>query len=210
MDDFKKQLKIAYDKDAQRRDSAEGKRDQWKLDVRQQFIDLLNKESKKTILELGSGAGLDAKFFQENGFDVLATDLSPEMVKMCKKRGLHARVLDLYDLSSLNKKFDGVFSLNVLLHVPRKDLDSILEKILNVLTDGGLFLYGVYGGIDKEETLIDHDKMGLPRFFSFFSDDTLKKVVSKRFEIVSFETAKLHVKRADLHFQAILLRKKNN
>jgi len=33
--DFKQQLKVAYNKDAQRRDSAEGKRDQWKLDIRQ-------------------------------------------------------------------------------------------------------------------------------------------------------------------------------
>ena len=60
--DFKQQLKVAYDKDALRRDSAEGKRDQWKLDLRQQFVELLKKENKNTILELGSGAGLDAKF----------------------------------------------------------------------------------------------------------------------------------------------------
>lgn len=114
MDDFKQQLIQEYDKDAQRRDNAEGKRNQWKLDLRQKFVDLLKAANKKSILELGSGAGLDAKFFQDNGFDVLATDLSPEMVKMCQKRGLNAKVVDLYDLQSLDNQFDGIFSLNVL------------------------------------------------------------------------------------------------
>ena len=64
--DFKQQLREAYDKDAKRRDDAGGKRDQWKLDIRQRFITILRKEGKKSILESGSGAGLDAKFFQDH------------------------------------------------------------------------------------------------------------------------------------------------
>ncbi len=208
MDDFKKQLKIAYDKDAQRRDSAEGKRDQWKLDVRQQFIDLLNRESKKTILELGSGAGLDAKFFQENGFDVLATDLSNEMVKMAKVRGLKAKVVDLYNLSKLGKTFDAIFSLNVLLHVPRKDLGHVLENICNALNKDGVFFYGVYGGKDEEVVFTDKSKMNLPRFFSFLTDKTLLQAVSERFISLDYQKIDIKGSQPGLHFQALFLRKK--
>ncbi|HLE49427.1 MAG TPA: class I SAM-dependent methyltransferase [Patescibacteria group bacterium] len=170
MNELKKQLKTAYDADAKRRDSLEGKRDQWKLDIRQKFVELLKKENKTTILELGSGAGLDAKYFQESGFKVLATDLSDKMVEMCKKRGLDARVFDLYDLPSLGTTFDGIFSLNVLLHVPKKDLDDVLQNIHRVLNNDGVFYYGVYGGMNEEKTLTDKKKMNLPRFFSFLSD----------------------------------------
>lgn len=206
--DFKEQLKKAYNKDAKRRDGAEGKRDQWKLDVRQQFVDLLKKENKKTILELGSGAGLDAKFFQDSGFEVLATDLSDEMIKMCKKRGLSAQEIDLYKLSSLKDKYDGVFSMNVLLHVPRKDLKEVLENIQNALTDNGIFFYGVYGGVDEETVFTDKTKMGMPRYFSFLSDETLLSVVGDKFEIIDFQKVKRDNKKQDFHFQALLLRKK--
>lgn len=208
MDDFKKQLIEAYDKDAQRRDGAEGKRDQWKLDLRQKFVDLLKSENKKTILELGSGAGLDAKFFQDSGFAVLATDLSPEMVKMCQKRGLDAKVVDLYDLTSLNTQYDGIFSLNVLLHVPRKDLDKVLGNIADALEEDGIFFYGVYGGIDKEEVITDKSKMGLPRLFSFLSDESIKEVTKQRFEIIDFATIDIGSDKPNFHFQAVFLKKK--
>jgi len=207
--DFKGQLIKAYDKDAKRRDSAEEKRDQWKLDIREKFAKLLKNEGKKTILELGSGAGLDAKFFQDKGFDVLATDLSSEMIKMCRKRGLDAKVVDLYDLSSLKKKYDGVFSMNVLLHVPSKDLEEILNNITGTLNKEGIFFYGVYGGYDKEETFTDKSKMGLPRFFSFLSDESLKRVVKDNFEIIDFQSIDIGSDKPNFHFQSLFLRKKD-
>lgn len=206
--DFKQQLKKAYDKDAKRRDAAENKRDQWKLDVRQQFASLLKAENKKTILELGSGAGLDAKYFQDNGFEVLATDLSKEMVKMCRRRGLKAKAIDLYDLSSLGITFDAIYALNVLLHVPQKDLDNVLETIYKTLNKGGVFFYGVYGGIDEKKVTIDKSKMNLPRFFSFLSDKTLLRVVKNRFETIDFQTIGISGDKPNFHFQSLFLRRK--
>jgi cyclopropane fatty-acyl-phospholipid synthase-like methyltransferase len=205
---FKEELKVAYDTDAKRRDEAEGKRDQWKLELRQYFVDLLKKENKKSVLELGAGAGLDSLFFKKNGFEVLATDLSPEMIKMCQKRGLEATAFDLYDLEKLNKKFDAIFSLNVLLHVPRKDIEKVLEGIYNTLNDNGIFFYGVYGGIEEEKTIIDKYKMGLPRFFSFLSDETILELVKTKFDVIKFETIDVEGKQPGFHFQSLFLRKK--
>lgn len=208
MNDFKQELKMAYNADAKRRDEADGKRDQWKLDLRQYFVDLLKKENKKTVLELGAGAGLDSLFFKENGFDVLATDLSDEMIKMCQKRGLEATTLDLYDLGKLGRKFDAIFSLNVLLHVPRKDIEKVLEEIHSTLNENGIFFYGVYGGIEEEKTIIDKSKMGLPRFFSFLSDKTIQEIVKDKFEVIKFETIDVQGKQEGFHFQSLFLRRK--
>jgi cyclopropane fatty-acyl-phospholipid synthase-like methyltransferase len=205
--DFKQQLVKAYDKDAKRRDKAEGKREQWKLDVREQFVKLLKSNNKKSVLELGSGAGLDAKYLQDNGFDVLATDLSNEMVKMCRKRGLKAKAIDLYNLTSLKRTFDGIFSMNVLLHVPKKHLNGVLTTISNTLNDNGIFFYGVYGGIDKEEIFTDKSKMGLPRFFSFLSDETLLNTVQSKFEVLDFQTIDIGSDKQNFHFQALFLKK---
>lgn len=206
--DFKQQLIKAYDQDAKRRDEAEGKRDHWKLDLREKFVRLLNEENKKTILELGAGAGLDAKYFQDQEFDVLATDLSPEMVKMCQKRGLEAKVVDLYELDTLGKAFDGIYSLNVLLHVPRKDLEKTLKIINQTLNSGGIFFSGNYGGNDEEFYYTNKNKIKLPRFFSLLSDQTLLEVVKDHFEILDFQTIKVKSDRPGMHFQALFLRKK--
>ena len=207
MADFKQQLKAAYNADAERRDKSEGKREEWKERVRQQFVDLLKSENKSTILELGAGAGLDSQFFKDQGFEVLAVDLSEEMVKMCQKRGVEAKVLDFYELDTLGKTFDGVFSLNSLLHVPKADVDRVLEQIYKVLNPGGIFFYGVYGGMDREETFTDPSKMNMPRYFSFLSDETIQEVAKTRFEVLSFEAIEIESKTRGLHFQALFLEK---
>ncbi|MBP8961056.1 class I SAM-dependent methyltransferase [Patescibacteria group bacterium] len=205
---IKQELKIAYDKDSKRRSDKDYKRDDWKIKLRKKFLDLLKKENKKTLLELGAGAGMDSKYFSENGINVLSTDLSEGMVNACKQIGLNAVVLDLYEISSLNKKFDAVFSMNVLLHVPKNDLSKVLKDIHNTLNKNGLFYYGVYGGVDEESTFTDNQKMGLPRFFSFLSDETITNLVKEFFEVIEFETVDIHAKREGFHYQSLILRKK--
>ena len=204
---FKNELKLAYDADAQRRDGNEKSREQWKLDIRSKFADLLRSQGSMSILELGSGVGIDAKFFEDAGFDVLATDLSESIVKLCQSRGLDAQVLDLYDIKNLDRKFDGVFSMNVLLHVPRKDLDQVLSSIKDAMIPGGIFFYGVYGEVDREEVITDRSKMNMPRFFSFLSDESIQEIAGRYFEIVEFSIVQLPYDKNELHFQSLWLRK---
>lgn len=210
MDNFKIQLKAAYDKDAQRRVDNEDKRDDWKLRIRQEFAELLKSENRKTVLELGAGVGTDSKYFEEIGLEVLATDLSEEMINRCLEKGLRAKVVDLYEITNLGEKFDGVFSMNVLLHVPRKDLEKILENIYGVLNPNGIFFFGVYGGTDEEKVITDNSKMGLPRLFSFLSDKTICQLVTKWFDVIKFETIDIGSDRPNFHFQSLFLRKKDN
>jgi cyclopropane fatty-acyl-phospholipid synthase-like methyltransferase len=205
---FKHELREAYDADATRRTNNAKKRSQWKLDARQRFTDLLKHEGKSSILEIGAGAGLDAKFFQEEGFEVLATDLSPNMVTECRKIGLTARVLDIYELGKLGRKFDAIYSLNVLLHVPPEALDQVLASIRGILNENGLFFYGVYGGTNKEEIFTDPTRMNMPRYFSFLDDDTLVDRVSVLFDVVKSDTVDIGDEQAGLHFQSLLLRGK--
>lgn len=205
---FKDALRAAYDADAIRRAKNTKVRSQWKLDARQQFANLAKKEGKKTVLEIGAGAGLDAKFFQEEGFEVLATDLSTNMVAECKNIGVTAQVMDIYDLGRFNRKFDAIYSLNVLLHIPPEDLDRILLAIKSTLNKNGLFFYGVYGGISKEETHTDPTRMNMPRYFSFLDDNTLLNHISPLFKVVESGSVDIGDEQNGLHFQSLLLRKR--
>src|SRR6266536_1248774 len=66
----------------------------WKVEERQHFLSFLQQEGKHRLLEIGAGPGRDSKFFQDNGLDVVCTDLSPEMVELCHAKGLQAHVMD--------------------------------------------------------------------------------------------------------------------
>ena len=207
MDLFKKDLIIVYNQDAQRRKENEESRDSWKFNVREKFLDLLKSEHKKTLLELGAGIGTDSKYFMDNGLDILAVDISEGMIKECLEKGVNAQVMDLYDIESLGKKFDAVYSMNVMLHIPRKDLESILNKISDVLNKGGLFYYGSYGGITEEIVKNDAKTKYLPRFFSKLNDEDLLTATSM-FDKVDFEVVELNSDQKGFHYQSLTLRKK--
>src|SRR5258708_21695202 len=72
---------IAHLQRAYSRESASGRdqagKEDWKVAERQQFLDLLKREGKKTLLEIGAGTGTDGLFFQNSGMRVGCPDLSP-------------------------------------------------------------------------------------------------------------------------------------
>ena len=81
-------LHHAYNLSAAEREQS--KLSAWKYEERQAFLDLLQREEKTTLLEIGAGPGKDSKFFQDNGLQVISTDLSAEMVQLCREKGLEA------------------------------------------------------------------------------------------------------------------------
>lgn len=201
-------LRQAYDGSAGRRD--EGDLQEWKLQVRQHFADLLRREGKQNLLEIGAGPGKFGLFFKEQGLHVVCTDLSPEMVRLCQQKGLTAHVMDFLHLDFPAGSFDAVFALNCLLHVPKAELPIVLESIRRVLQPGGLFYMGVYGG-NEFEGIRPNDDHVPKRFFALYTHDQMRDAVSKVFEIVIFDVIPMQ-KNADgspanYHFQSMILRR---
>lgn len=130
------------------------------------------------------------------------------MIKLCIEKGLNAKVIDFYELGKLIEKFDAVFSLNSLLHVPRKDLPKVLKEIEEVLNPGGIFYFGVYGGFDSEEIITDKSKMNLPRFLSFLTKELILSAVKEYFEVVHYEEIDFGSSREGMCFQSLTLRKR--
>ncbi len=145
------------------------------------------------------------KFFQDNDLDVVCTDLSPEMVALCRAKGLTAYTMDFLSLDFPAQSFDGVYALNCLLHVPKGDLKTVLEAIQRLLKPGGLFFFGVYGGNDFEG-ISPQDTCSPKRYFSFHTDEQIKQVVAAFFELVTFK-AVLFDSETEHHFQSMILRR---
>jgi len=203
----KENLKTFYSQDAERRNSSP--KQGWKIQVRDDFYSILSQENKQTLLELGAGAGYDSQFFMEKGLQVVAIDLSPEMVSKCREKSIEAHELDFYDLSPLGRKFDCIWAMNTLLHVPKADLPHVLRQIDSVLKPGGLFFMGVYGGFDSEREYVLKEVSEAPRFFASYTMANLLAVLEKHFQIISSkEIESQEAKRNDI-FQSIIMKKES-
>ncbi|MGD8406247.1 MAG: class I SAM-dependent methyltransferase [Anaerolineales bacterium] len=160
---IKANLVMAYDQQAKQRNKSVI--EDWKATERAQFLSLLQKETKRTLLEIGAGPGRDSLFFKEQGFHVTSIDISPNMVKLCREKGLTAFVMDSLDLSFENNSFDTVYAMNSFLHISKNEFLTALENVRIVLKPGGLFYLGLYGGFDFEGIWED-DSYTPKRFFS--------------------------------------------
>lgn len=97
----------------------------------------------KAVLELNCGTGVDALKMAANGANILATDISPEMVKVTTEKtknfnNVNAQILDINNLNSLDKKFDLVFSnfggLNCL---SEDEFDRFNENVSQIIKPQG-------------------------------------------------------------------------
>jgi SAM-dependent methyltransferase len=166
MSDYRTQLAIAYDRLAAQRD--EWPADQWKFAVADQFLASLPEQPG--ILDLGAGTGVFGAYLAAAGARVTAVDLSPAHIALCRAKGLEARVVDFTTDALGEGLYDGVWAMNVLLHVPKADLADVLEAIRRALVPDGLVAVCQWGGTDHEGFLED-DRYDPPRFFSLYSDE---------------------------------------
>jgi SAM-dependent methyltransferase len=195
------QLRQAYDTGAAARDQRP--KSAWKLAERSAFCDRLARRGALSLLEIGAGTGQDSRYFQEQGFDVVATDLTPAMVTACRAKGIDARVMDVLAMDFPAASFDAVYSMNCLLHVPNADLPAALAAIGDVLRPGGLFFLGVYGG-DGSEGIADWDDHDPPRFFSMRTDEQIRRYATDVFDLVDFHTLDVD---GGFRFQSLTLRR---
>ena len=200
------QIKRYYDEEAALRDG-KSVRPEWKAKFRQAFLDRALRERKKTLLELGAGPGYDSRFFQDGGLQVTAVDLSAEMVRRCRAKGVEAYELELCRLSELERQFDCLYTLNVLLHIPREDLRQVLAEMDRVLAPEGLVCIGIYGaGEDRECRWRKPEVSDAERYFCFYARQSLLPLLEERFAVLSFDTYLAGEEENTFH--SILLRKR--
>jgi SAM-dependent methyltransferase len=176
----------------------------WKAAERERFLKELPREQKTTLLELGAGHGQDGLYFSDHGISVVCVDISSEMVRLCRSKGLEAYQADFLDMPFTPCSFDAVYAMNSLLHVPIPQIRKVLGIIRSLLRPGGLFYYGVYGG-KNFEGVWQEDACEKKRFYCYFSDAELLRLVSDLFEVVYFRRVPVE-RRHGLHFQSLILR----
>ncbi len=98
------------------------------------------------MLELGCGAGTNAVFLAEQGFDVTAVDLAPLAIeaaeKLAQERGVSVNwnCRDVCNLDLGVPPFDYVFDRGCYHCVRRADLDGYLQTLARATKTGSKFL----------------------------------------------------------------------
>lgn len=124
------------------------------------IIDTINyyfNNRKIKLLEVGCGEGRDANFLLKEGFNVLATDISPTAINYCKKnfqeKAEHFQVLNCLT-DRLQTKFDFIYAIAVIhMLVLDEDRQSFYEFIYNQLSESGIALICSIGdGTEERKT----------------------------------------------------------
>ncbi len=105
------------------------------------------------ILELGTGAGVDAQAILDAGFLLDATDGSSELAAIASQRlGQTVKVMRFTELAA-QQAYDGIYACASLTHAQKEDLPEILKRIHDALKVGGVvwasFKTGTHDGTDS-------------------------------------------------------------
>lgn len=146
--------------------------------AREKFLDCL--PSGARILDFGCGSGRDTKAFLQQGFLVDAADGSEELCREASAlTGIPVKHMLFQELDSVNV-YDGIWACASILHLPKKELKEVLEKIAAALRPDGIlytsFKYGTFEGFRKE------------RYFTDFTEESLREFWTEIPSLDLFET----------------------
>ncbi len=142
--------------------------------------------SKGKILDLGCGSGRATRHFIAKRFSVIGIDFSEGMLGLARKRLPDAdfRCMDIKNLDFPDKFFDGVWSCFSLLHIPKREIKTILDECWRVLKKGGILYISVSLGKGREGFQEEWLKKGTKMFFYGMSKNGLiKHLLASKFSI---------------------------
>jgi len=138
------------------------------------------------VVDLGCGNGRDSYWLAKMGYDVVGVDISQEMIRLsaAKNPGLKFYVKSFYELDFPKKSFDGFWAANSLLHIPRKNLGTVLKNIKFILRPGAVGFISIKEG--NGEKLSEWRQSGQKRYFIYYQQDDFAEILRRSgFEILA-------------------------
>lgn len=137
------------------------------------------------VIEIGCGTGMFTAAFAESGAEIVAVDLSPDLLARADQRKL-ARVrfvLKNFEDCELDGPFDAVIGSSVLHHL---DMERALPKIFNLLKPGGRLSFAEPNMLNPQVFCERHFR----RFFPYVSPDEtafIRTGLRRQLEAARFE-----------------------
>jgi 2-polyprenyl-3-methyl-5-hydroxy-6-metoxy-1,4-benzoquinol methylase len=139
-------------------------------DARERFLRMLQPGAR--ILDAGCGSGRDMRAFMLRGFLVSGFDASSQMASYASSySGRTCEILRFQDMQFHNE-FDGVWSCASLLHVPKHDMEDVMNRLVNSLKLNGVAYFSF---IEGEGERVSSDG----RFYNSYTSDSLRTLLRK-------------------------------
>lgn len=169
-------------------DRANKKREKLEKLIKESFSNL-PKNAK--VFEIGSGEGKNAKFMQDLGFNVIASDTADDFIEATRKLGVNTIQFDALE-DDFSEKYSGMFCWRVFVHFTKEDALKTIQKAYNALEDNGVF---IFNAINRETKNVDNEwvdfegeyHMGVERYYNYFSEEDFNDIINKTdFKIEKF------------------------
>jgi len=161
--------------------------------IADKFLDLCSCVSADfRLLDVGCGSGDAAAYLQKAveavGGSVVGIDISSEMLKLASDKEVDVIQMDIENLAFSDGSFDAIWAMSSLLHLPKRCLPAVLERIANLLKDDGVLYISVKKGYrERFITTAELEK----RYYSFWQKKEFLSLLTEHFQLVDFsETAR--------------------
>ena len=144
----------------------------------------VEKFAKGKVLDLGTGSGYLAEIALEKTKDVLAADISEEVVEFVKKKGIKVVKSDLF--SNINDKFDLI-----IFNPPYLPLDQREPKDSRLSTTGGLKGSEVLERFLKDAKSYLNENGKILIVFSSLTKDTMEIIKNYNYKAEKLSEKKL-------------------
>ena len=122
------------------------------------------------ILDFGCGSGRDTKYFLDKGYQVTATDGSAELCRLASAfTGIEVKEMLFQELDDIDT-YDGIWACSSILHLPKKELLPVLQKMNRALKDHGViytsFKYSDFEGERNGRYFTDFTEIAFKEFIA--------------------------------------------
>lgn len=133
------------------------------------FFPLLREQAR--ILDVGSGSGRDACYFQKKGYQVTALEPSKNLCREIRK--VFSGEIVCSDIQNYrpDQRFDGIWACASFLHLQEREVLSFFEKINLYLNDNGIVYLSGKNGIATGEAADG-------RYFLEFTEQLVEEILS--------------------------------
>ena len=130
-------------------------------------------EKGSKVFEIGSADGENAKYIEELGYRVTASDIAEAFINESKSKVKNTIKFNVLE-DEFKEKYSAVLAWRVFVHFTKEDLEITLNKVYNALENDGIFIFNIMNRETRscDEEWVDFPNeyhMGAERYYNYFS-----------------------------------------
>ncbi len=175
-----------------------------------EFLDHITEDGQ--ILDVGCGAGRDARIFSELDYKVTGIDFSSELLSIAARAAPKAHFFEksVEELSTFpTSSFSGVWANASLHHIPKTSLPDACQEMHRILQPGGILYISVKKG-SGEGLEQDRRYGGVLKYWAYYSEEEMVNILKQNgFEVINIDIEQIQGSYQTHPFLKVLAVKEN-